>query len=53
MHQHECTNKFKPRKNLIPCERKLKQINYSSFQLENLGIITAHEKTKQMTLKGK
>ena len=32
--------------------RKLKQSNCSSFQLENLGILTAHEKTKQMTLKG-
>lgn len=33
--------------------RKLKQNNCSSFQLENLGILTAHEKTKQLTLKGK
>ena len=29
-------------------KRKLKQSNCSSFQLENLAILTAHEKTKQM-----
>ena len=31
-------------------KRKLKQSNCSSSQLENLGILTTHEKTKQMTL---
>jgi len=31
-------------------KRKLKQSNCSSFQLEELGILTAHEKAKQMKL---
>jgi len=34
-------------------DKEIKQSNCSSFQLEDLGILTAHEKIKQMTLKGK